>query len=732
MYAKLTRNNTSKRRAVVGPRGVSVAPTRQPVGPSALWSQRSAPHLKVGDNDSSLEREAEAAAARVMQTRADELHTTPPPLGSSFSNTTLSRAPAGAGSPSSPGELSPEFSNGVRDHARRGGQPLPTAARTFFEPRFGVGLGGVRLHTDTTANILARQLDARAFTLGQDVFFGPGEARLHTPAGMRLLAHEVAHTLQSPARGRAQATRIQRSPQGSPLDPGTQQYPSAAEQDAAHDVLVPPEYQKSRGVSVSTAQDRLNFCREARAYLDDWHNKKFTNAKTKSADPGFHQLGDDELTDLHTIGTNQVTTRYADQLTNRPPEQKPLPRDHFQFVTSKSADVHNVCWRILNELETNHIFRNNNMLHMEAVDKHVFSHSVEADCAKGVNFDCGANHATDDEATKNVVGRFICEHQTELISAAEWDVGYTEISGDEQQVFIQGKFTAPVAKDDTFLDKKNEDKSRAEQRWDALMTVVHEILHTLAHPRFRALTGDKTQMTFRDVGVEGGAEYLARPVKDKIEEEIKGDPKGSLAQQITGGNTQVHKDVAASVYVKDAYKPQVDEINRLVVALGKGGEQNFKLAYFRGWIEYIGAGDAENGKPPKGKQFSSTELGSFLDERNDGTTASGIYADDKARGVVDQWKRGLEPALGSSPFNLTTDQKIVLINQMLRGITGPADEQSILVILENSSKDEWPMLFAGLDRRVLIRKFQGQRKEKLKVLVQENLEIDFETFKQDG
>ena len=37
---------------------------------------------------------------------------------------------------------------------------------------------------------------ARAFAAGSDVAFGAGEYRPHTPDGLRLVAHEAAHTLQ--------------------------------------------------------------------------------------------------------------------------------------------------------------------------------------------------------------------------------------------------------------------------------------------------------------------------------------------------------------------------------------------------------------------------------------------------------------------------------------------------------------------------------------------------------
>lgn len=79
--------------------------------------------------------------------------------------------------------------------------------RSFFEPRFGAVLSGVRVHAGVTAAALAKRVNARAFTVGEDLFFGAGEYQPATSAGRRLLAHELVHTLQQPSA-------LRREPQG--------------------------------------------------------------------------------------------------------------------------------------------------------------------------------------------------------------------------------------------------------------------------------------------------------------------------------------------------------------------------------------------------------------------------------------------------------------------------------------------------------------------------------------
>ncbi len=80
--------------------------------------------------------------------------------------------------------------------ARGGGEPLPEDVRGRLERHAGAELSAVRVHRDAGADSLARDLHARAFTLGADVFFRQGLYDPRSNEGQRLLAHEVAHTVQ--------------------------------------------------------------------------------------------------------------------------------------------------------------------------------------------------------------------------------------------------------------------------------------------------------------------------------------------------------------------------------------------------------------------------------------------------------------------------------------------------------------------------------------------------------
>ena len=76
------------------------------------------------------------------------------------------------------------------------GRTLSRSTRSFFEPRFGINFSGVRIHTDPYANNLARSINAKAFTVGNNIVFGSGHHSPGTFGGKRLLAHELTHVTQ--------------------------------------------------------------------------------------------------------------------------------------------------------------------------------------------------------------------------------------------------------------------------------------------------------------------------------------------------------------------------------------------------------------------------------------------------------------------------------------------------------------------------------------------------------
>ncbi|MGB8699156.1 MAG: DUF4157 domain-containing protein, partial [Thermosynechococcaceae cyanobacterium] len=79
------------------------------------------------------------------------------------------------------------------------GSPLPLSVRRFMEPRFQADFSQVKIHTGDRAARLNRQVNAQAFTVGNQIFFGRDQFQPEQPQGRELIAHELTHTIQQGA-----------------------------------------------------------------------------------------------------------------------------------------------------------------------------------------------------------------------------------------------------------------------------------------------------------------------------------------------------------------------------------------------------------------------------------------------------------------------------------------------------------------------------------------------------
>lgn len=100
------------------------------------------------------------------------------------------------------GAVGPHFEQSLLQAVHRGGEALPAPTQSLMESRFGWDFSSVRVHSDAQADALARGVSARAFTLGQDIFFARSQYQPERLEGQRLLAHELTHTLQWGAASR--------------------------------------------------------------------------------------------------------------------------------------------------------------------------------------------------------------------------------------------------------------------------------------------------------------------------------------------------------------------------------------------------------------------------------------------------------------------------------------------------------------------------------------------------
>lgn len=89
-----------------------------------------------------------------------------------------------------------EAPSSVSDVLNSAGQPLDADTRHFFEPRFGHDFSNVKIHTGGKAAKSSDDINAHAYTLGNNIVFNSQKYSPGTEQGKRLLAHELTHVVQ--------------------------------------------------------------------------------------------------------------------------------------------------------------------------------------------------------------------------------------------------------------------------------------------------------------------------------------------------------------------------------------------------------------------------------------------------------------------------------------------------------------------------------------------------------
>jgi Domain of unknown function (DUF4157)/Annexin len=166
--------------------------------------------LSIGAADDPLEREADAMADKVMRkpetalvqrkcNHCEEEQVQMKPLAPSITQFIQTKSENG-------GTASDRVINQI--NATRGsGSPMEGPTQSFMKSRFGTDFSGVKIHTGTNAVQMSRELNAQAFTVGNDIYFNSGKYNPSSDSGRHLLAHELTHTMQ---QGRGIGRKIQK------------------------------------------------------------------------------------------------------------------------------------------------------------------------------------------------------------------------------------------------------------------------------------------------------------------------------------------------------------------------------------------------------------------------------------------------------------------------------------------------------------------------------------------
>lgn len=158
--------------------------------------------LTVGAPNDQYEQEADWMADRIMTGAQDAggVHTTDTESAQRLCEECEEEEEEAGVQPKADAGATPAHGTGIPPS--EGGMPLPGPLQHRFSHGFGHDLSPVRVHTDPVANRQASELNARAFTYGQHIYFRQGQYQPGNPTGQWLLAHELTHTLQQDAQGR--------------------------------------------------------------------------------------------------------------------------------------------------------------------------------------------------------------------------------------------------------------------------------------------------------------------------------------------------------------------------------------------------------------------------------------------------------------------------------------------------------------------------------------------------
>ena len=150
--------------------------------------------LSIGASNDPLEHEADRVADQVLAAPTHSAVSGAPPRIQRFTGQAASHADAVPAS--------------VDRVLASSGRPLEPTLRQDMEHRFGHDFSRVRVHSGGEAEQSARDVNAKAYTVGHDMVFGTGQYAPGTPQGARLLAHELTHSVQ---QGTGAPTTIQRA-----------------------------------------------------------------------------------------------------------------------------------------------------------------------------------------------------------------------------------------------------------------------------------------------------------------------------------------------------------------------------------------------------------------------------------------------------------------------------------------------------------------------------------------
>ncbi|MGV3604189.1 MAG: DUF4157 domain-containing protein [Dyadobacter fermentans] len=154
------------------------------------------PKVEIGQPDDPYEREADAMAEQIVQkkeaepSQKDKQKLQAKPVAESITPIVRRKRTE------EEEHTAPQGFENQLNNSKGGGSPMPESVKSEMESGFGHDFSDVRLHTGSNAVQMSRDMQAQAFTHGNDIYFNENKYNPGSRDGKRLLAHELTHTVQ--------------------------------------------------------------------------------------------------------------------------------------------------------------------------------------------------------------------------------------------------------------------------------------------------------------------------------------------------------------------------------------------------------------------------------------------------------------------------------------------------------------------------------------------------------
>ena len=475
---------------------------------------------------------------------------------------------------------------------KTGGEPLHPASRNFFEQRFGHDFSNVRIHSDDRAAQSAKGIHAQAYTTGHHIVFGAGHYSPDTHAGQKLLAHELTHVIQQGSGEHIQRKekpglahvvqrsttqqRVMRAP-----DDLTEKahYPTAEERGNVKGIFDPQQTaaEESGSTTVDPVTEPAKFRTEMKDCMDGYIGKVLPGAEERKASSVSLDLP--MVQSMAEVAQKQVEKFFKPYLkaaVYSPDEKKRLDefklKNEIHLVSEKHPDATLIACNWLSSRMA------------DACGKKIGDFNVMASISKAKDscFPPTPGATTTPPATTPPG-----ERDQTLFQSVRDDILSARKSDLETIVKFQSSFEAfgqSYIQDKIKPEKKDTGNMTMRRgRWQAFGTIIHEMLHAVAHEKFNeAIHGVENQ----GIGVEGFAEYFARIVYNDVRKRAEKDD--ALRTSIEGVTEPFDIDLAPD-RSGGTYDKYVDAVETIKTNIA-GNEESLRVAYFMGKVEYIGLG----------------------------------------------------------------------------------------------------------------------------------------------